>query len=714
MSIFALPVAYGIAAVAYGLLGAFLLRGWRVGLLNLAFFGTAVASLLWAVAGLALTVTLPTDGAVIGPLLDLVTAGRNAVWLALVYLLWRYVAAGERAEQAFVRPTARYGVVLVLVLLVLTGLASFHPTHPLAVQLGQMALLAFAVLGLVLVDSFRVSCRSSELWGVKHLLIGLGGLFAYDLFVASEALLLRQIGEATRLAQPLVAAVIVPLLAVAASRLRDWRLVLPVSRQLVLQTTALLLSGSYLLTVAAAGLLLRALGMEWGAALQLVFGFAAGLVLLVVVGSGELRARGRRFIGRHFFEFAYDYRREWLRFVETMAGGGKDRPSLHERALQAVGDPLECTGGFLYLRERGRTWRLAAHWNWAPPSSLSPPPVSLTDGLNEEPILVDWRQPAEARSTLDDLTQVDPAYDEIGRWLGRFGDVWFVLAVAAQGRTVGFMVMGKPRAGRVLTWEDRDLLKILSVQIAGYLTEEQTITALAEARRFERVSKNFSFIAHDLKNIVSQLSLILQVAKRRGDNPAFIRDALDTVGHSVEKMRAMLLRLRDRAEGDGVEALDLDALLADIVERKRITIENLKLERGSAGVGVMGSRSAIAAILENLIDNAREAGGPDVRIKLRVGLAAMSDGGMVVVEVMDDGPGMTAEFVQDHLFQPFMSTKADGFGIGMYQCREWLEGWGGGLEVDSRPGDGTIVRMRLPAAKRSASDPLARAEPEHA
>jgi putative PEP-CTERM system histidine kinase len=676
MSIAPLSLSYAIAACAYGVLAVLVLKGLRGSFLGWAFLLTVLATVLWAFTGLLLT------GSELGsePLLDLITALRNTAWLGLTYLLWRHVAAGEAPLRAVAQPIARVGAGLGLTLLGLVTLAAAQPGNGLAAQLGQIALLGFAVVGLVLVDSFRTSCKGSELWAVKHLLIGLGGLFAYDLFVASEALLLRQIGEATRLAQPLVAAMIAPLLGVAASRIGNLRINIPVSRQLVLQTSALLLCGFYLLAVAAAGFLLRALGLQWGAALQLVFGFAAGLVLVVVVGSGELRARGRRFVGRHFFEFAYDYRQEWLRFVETMAGG-KDRLSLHERAIQAIADPIECTGGFLYLRERGDHWRLTASWNWSPPAGLPPPPGELIEQLALAPAVLDPMFAARPEGPVSD-------------WLQRFGDVWFAHAIAAQGRMVGFVILGKPRAGRLLTGEDRDLLKVLSVQIAGYLTEEQTITALAEARRFERMSKNFSFIAHDLKNIVSQLSLILQQAKRRGDNPAFVRDALDTVEYSVEKMRAMLLRLRDRAESSGVEALDLDALLADIVSRKRIVVDNLVLEREEDDFHVLANRSAVAAILENLIDNARDAGGPQVDIRLRVS----RDAHTVFVDVVDDGPGMTFEFVQDHLFQPFSSTKSDGFGIGMYQCREWLESWGGGLEVESEVGEGTTVRLRFPSA----------------
>ena len=70
----------------------------------------------------------------------------------------------------------------------------------------------------------------------------------------------------------------------------------------------------------------------------------------------------------------------------------------------------------------------------------------------------------------------------------------------------------------------------------------------------------------------------------------------------------------------------------------------------------------------------------------------------VRIEIVDEGVGMDAEFVRGRLFQPFTSTKKDGFGIGAYEARTLIRAMGGSLSVDSRPGAGTRFIITLPAA----------------
>jgi GAF domain-containing protein len=96
------------------------------------------------------------------------------------------------------------------------------------------------------------------------------------------------------------------------------------------------------------------------------------------------------------------------------------------------------------------------------------------------------------------------------------GDAWFALPLRSRNQVVGVVVLGQPRARRQLTWEDKDLLGILSVQIASYVVEEQATRSLAAVQRFEQVGKRFTFIAHDLKNLVSQLTLVLHHAEQHG------------------------------------------------------------------------------------------------------------------------------------------------------------------------------------------------------
>jgi signal transduction histidine kinase len=75
------------------------------------------------------------------------------------------------------------------------------------------------------------------------------------------------------------------------------------------------------------------------------------------------------------------------------------------------------------------------------------------------------------------------------------------------------------------------------------------------------------------------------------------------------------------------------------------------------------------------------------------------EGGHAVVEVADNGVGMTPEFIRDHLFKPFRSSKASGMGIGAYESQQYVASLGGRMEVASAPGAGTRVRVLLPALR---------------
>jgi signal transduction histidine kinase len=102
-------------------------------------------------------------------------------------------------------------------------------------------------------------------------------------------------------------------------------------------------------------------------------------------------------------------------------------------------------------------------------------------------------------------------------------------------------------------------------------------------------------------------------------------------------------------------------------------------------------------VITNLLVNAREAlEGPG-----EIGIEAMTegesvDGGTLVLRVRDTGRGMSDEFVRRQLFRPFATTKAAGLGIGLAQCKAIIEGHGGMIRVESRPGGGTAFEVRIP------------------
>ena len=107
--------------------------------------------------------------------------------------------------------------------------------------------------------------------------------------------------------------------------------------------------------------------------------------------------------------------------------------------------------------------------------------------------------------------------------------------------------------------------------------------------------------------------------------------------------------------------------------------------------------------VRHLLDNAAQAAPADQPLRLRL----TRQGASSIVEITDHGPGMSAEFVRDGLFRPLVTSKPEGSGLGAWQARELLRGCGGELDVLTRPGAGTTMRMRLPAAGALAQGPTA-------
>ena len=96
----------------------------------------------------------------------------------------------------------------------------------------------------------------------------------------------------------------------------------------------------------------------------------------------------------------------------------------------------------------------------------------------------------------------------------------------------------------------------------------------------------------------------------------------------------------------------------------------------------------------------------------RVRVRVQADGEFALVVVSDRGLGMTPEFVRDHLFKPFETTKTSGMGIGVYESSQYVASLGGEIRVESRPGEGTDVFVRLPrsdASLPSAAVPITEA-----
>jgi signal transduction histidine kinase len=175
------------------------------------------------------------------------------------------------------------------------------------------------------------------------------------------------------------------------------------------------------------------------------------------------------------------------------------------------------------------------------------------------------------------------------------------------------------------------------------------------------------------------------------------------VRHVVERMNGLLLQLRLGTNPvENARPVDVAAVVRRVGQAKRLVRPGLSVEAVSPVFG-LGHEDRLEHVVGHLVQNAIDATRAEGRVAMRVA----DDGQHAVVEVEDDGEGMTREFVQTRLFKPFQTTKREGMGIGTYESHQYVTALGGTIAVDSAPGRGTKVRLLLPRAglePRAAND----------
>jgi putative PEP-CTERM system histidine kinase len=274
-------------------------------------------------------------------------------------------------------------------------------------------------------------------------------------------------------------------------------------------------------------------------------------------------------------------------------------------------------------------------------------------------------------------------------------ETWAIIPLIHHERLIGIVLLAAPEYRRPLDWEDFDLLRTAGNQAASSLAEAQSQDALADAQRFEEFNRRFAFILHDIKNLVSQLSLVARNAERHAENPEFRADMVATLKSSVGKMNDLLARLAPHSSAriQRIQAEPLRPILASAIATRRRDRE-VQLQ-GDASLSALVDRGALEQAVGHLIENALDASSA-TPVLVRVD----SGDGTVSIAISDKGVGMDGEFIRNRLFQPFVSTKSGGFGIGAFEARSLITAMGGRISVDSRPGYGTTFTITLPAPEQ--------------
>jgi len=254
-------------------------------------------------------------------------------------------------------------------------------------------------------------------------------------------------------------------------------------------------------------------------------------------------------------------------------------------------------------------------------------------------------------------------------------------------------------------------LQVLSsfLQEVNLIIENSFLTELiVESQRVDSFNRLTSIILHDLRGTIAKLSLSLHNAQKYYYEPDFKRDFLSTISSSIKKIKSLTDRINERPTSLNLKPHSINQIIREVIDELSLRESdgiNLIEKYGDIPLLVLDDYY-IKKIIRNLLINACEAmpeGG-----KIEVSSYIKYNESFAYIEIKDSGTGMSQEFINTHLFKPFVSTKEKGLGLGLYLAKEIVHLHGGEIEVESSPGKGTLFKIKLPLFSQKSEEAVIR------
>ncbi len=670
-------VGYAFAATVLALLTVLLLSRWQSSRVSRLLAAATGATVIWGV-----TLTLQSLGYFGSPVITVAVE-----WLR--YLAWLFaligIFRGIDLSRAVGWAPSRYWLILLLI----GGIPPLYyllqstdtPAHIAIVSIGFL----FSVLILSTTEQIYRNAQVDSVSDLNYFSLAVAGMFVYDFLIYVSAIAGIAAGAEYLAARGYINTVFsVPL---GIGIWRTFRLSFDVQfpRQVVLYSFSLTAVGIYVAITVIGHHYVRVYGGSWSEVGGIVFLVGAATFIGVLLASATTRARVRVLLMKTFFAYKYDYRKEWLRFIATLSESGVDK--VPATAVRAVAQIVNSPGGIVWVQEQqGEAYLPIGSWRCEIPTMLPIDRDSALAGfLKDRQWVIDLEELKEHPARYEDL--------QLNSWFLERDDWWLIVPLLLGNRLFGFILLRRPRVVPSLNFEDHDLLRTVGRHVGTHIHQVQSDRQIAESRQFGTYNRLTSFLMHDLNNLIAQQSLVVKNAERFRQNPQFVDDAIDTIAHSVSRMKRLMEQLTSGSTSLSKQRTDLRDALNSAAERCRPRQPAPIMQIGDVPIPVLADPERLTTVFEHLIRNAQDASKSDGRITIDAGLTD----GVASVSISDTGQGMTSDFIQERLFRPFDSTKgSESMGIGAYQARDYVRTLGGQMEVTSEVGKGTTFSLRLP------------------
>jgi putative PEP-CTERM system histidine kinase len=551
--------------------------------------------------------------------------------------------------------------------------------------ISALFLLFISVVVLANLEQVLRGASETVRWELKFLFIGIAAQYAAIIYLSAQTLLFPSSGLLLTGAIGLFHAVFLLscLLIFGSWKRGSGRSRIAVSHGAIYSSITLLSVGVYLI---ASSLIARWASKYGNVGLPveaLIFLLSAVVLVAVVLGTG-FRHRTRAWIRRNIFAGRYDYRQFWLEATERVRS--IDSPDV---AATALADIVHRALGAIDISVWMRRWDPNRLQLLSSMGTIADSLEKEASGVVEQILNVSEPLPFTDLDGMQDVATVKKFMEKARASL--------LVPLLSSNRIVGVITVGPDRSGQPYDWEAHEFLRALAGHAAGEFHKSELLDTLVEAKEDEAFRAFSTFVLHDLKNFASTLSYIAQNAPRHQGNPEFQKDAFQSVFDTAEKMKRLCSSLRTFSSTLAADKkpADLNQIVRVVADTLNAGIsKHLRFELSDLPSAVVDSEE-VQRVIQNLLLNAREAIAEDGIIIVRTA----DLGEKIEVSVQDDGKGMSREFLEKELFQPFHTTKSGGLGIGLFQSKKIMEAHRGTILVESEKGMGTKVILRFPAAK---------------
>jgi putative PEP-CTERM system histidine kinase len=541
--------------------------------------------------------------------------------------------------------------------------------------------LVLCVIQLALLETIYRRANNNK-WQYKPLVLGFTICVIFDFILFAESALFAQVNNQLWSARGFVCAAMVPLLIISVRRIQAWGINVYISRDIVLQSSLVFAAGVYLCLIAIVGFYIRYIGGQWSHLIQatfLVLGFAMLAVLLL---SGAVRRQLKVYIEKHFFANKFDYRQKWLELTQHLRQIDISQPDQYQTILTAWLNTIGYSRGCIIRFTQGGHFTQLAITNRP---ALNAAEIDMINQFATRYSDKFWL--VDLNNTADTFVQ------QLNNSLAI--DAQLLVPIQSEGELWGLCLLNAPDVDQLkLNWELRDFLMLVSEQVGSYLLLMQASAALSENAQFAAFNRMSAFVVHDLKNVKSQLDLLLKNSVKHRANPEFIEDSFATLAAMQLRLGNMLQQLSSkRTQPSEDTTFSVNAVIKEVLRERCATKLPLPTFHATDDVKLSLNKDRFASIIYHLIDNAQHATAPEGEIKVTLAVKKNH----AIIKIIDTGSGMSEDFIRLRLFKPFDSTKGNsGMGVGAYDAQQFAAQHQGELRVSSTLATGTTFTLSLP------------------